>query len=57
MKPHHLDEIIKELKHLHSKEEVIEFDLVEHLITIYEEIKRIDETYEALSDWVHDYED
>lgn len=56
MKKHHLDERIKVLIDLYDQEEVIEFDLIDHLICIYQEIKRLDEVHESLSDWVHDYD-
>ena len=55
MNEHHLDRYINEIRRSTQRE--IEDNLADYLIFIFEEIKRIDEAHQDLSDWVHDYQD
>ncbi len=53
MKPHHLDNIIHNLKKYLSGDE-IDVSLIEMLLIAFEEIKQLDESLTHLSDWVHE---
>ena len=49
---HHLDDLIETFKK-HKETMEVTGDL---FLLILQEVKRIDENHEQLSDWVHDYD-
>ena len=56
MKKHHLDPVIHKIKKYLAGDE-IDISLIQKLLISFEEIKRLDENHESLSDWMHVYDD
>jgi hypothetical protein len=55
MKEHHLDVVIKSLKISMQMEPELRWESL--ILILLEEIKRLDQQHESLSNWVYDYEE